>query len=169
MFGNGLRLVLLLGLLALGLFQLSAGSPFGWVMLFAALMLVVGHFRHGTLSAAHRAYATADFSRLRKLLAQITRPDLLRPQDRAQYEFLSGVISQQDGEHATALRQFSAALAGPLRTQDVRGMVYLHAAEVSLATGDVTAARSAAELARQHSQGQPTLDAISRLEQRLSS
>jgi hypothetical protein len=169
MFGNGLRLVLLLGLLALGLFQISVGSPFGFVMLFAALMLVVGHFRHGTLFAAHKAYRNADFSRLRKLLAQISRPELLRPQDRAQYEFLSGVISQQDGDSATALRQFSAAPEGRLRTRELRGIVHLHSAEVSLAAGEVTAARSSAELARKYSRDQPTLDAISRFEQRLGS
>jgi uncharacterized membrane-anchored protein len=164
MYGTRGRFILIAMALGLGILQLRAGSALGWLTLAAVPLLVWGQFRHGTVFAAYRAYRKGDYARLHALLAQVSRPELLRAQDRAYYDFLLGVDAQRQGDLPTARDAFQAALQGPLRTRNMVGVVHLHLARVALDAGDSAAARTHVESARQYAHRDSTLDDVARVE-----
>ena len=164
MYGTRGRFVLIAVALGLGSLQLRAGSALGWITLAAVPLLVWAHVRHGTVFAASLAYRKGDYARLRALLAQMRRPDLLRAQDRAYYDFLRGADAQQRGDLPAARDAFQAALQGPLRTRNMIGIVHLHLARVALAAGDPAAARAHAESAREYAHRDATLADVARVE-----
>lgn len=158
------RFILIAMALGLGIHQLRTGSALGWITLAAVPLLVWGHLRYGTVFAAYRAYCRGDYARLHALLAQVSRPELLRAQDRAYYDFLRGIDAQQQGDVPTARDAFRAALQGPLRTRNMIGVVHLHLARVALDAGDPAAARAHVQSARQYAHRDATLDDVARLE-----
>lgn len=164
MYGTRSRFVLIAVALGLGIFQLRAGSALGWLTLAAVPLLAWSHFRHGTVFAAFLAYRKADYARVHRLLAQVRRPELLRAQDRAYYDFLHGVDAQRQGDYAAARDAFQAALQGPLRTRNMIGIVHLHLARAALAAGDADAARAHVQSARAYAHRDATLEEIARVE-----
>jgi hypothetical protein len=169
MYGTRGRLILIVVALGLGILQLWAGSALGWITLAAVPFLVWAQFRHGPVFTAFWAYRKGDYARLHALLAQVSRPGLLRAQDRAYYDFLRGADAQHQGDLTTARDAFHAALQGPLRTRNMVGIVHLHLAQVASEAGDPAAARAHVESARQYAHRNSTLQDVARVDAALSS
>jgi uncharacterized membrane-anchored protein len=153
------RLVLIVIGLALGGSQVVAGQARGWFVIAAAALLVLGHFRHGTVWLAFRAYRGGDVEGMERRLRQVRDPARLRKQDRAYYEFLAGVAAQGRGDLGGARAHLTAAATGRLRTDNMRSIVQCHLAEVALASGDSDGAREHLDAARRLSHA-PAVDRV---------
>jgi hypothetical protein len=141
MFSPVMRLLLIMTGLALGALQIARGQAAGWFLVVAAALLAYGYFRYGTVWLAFRAYRRGHLEVVERRLRQVRDPARLRPQDRAYYEFLAGVVAQGRGELDRARVHLTAAASGRLRTDNVRSIVQCHLAEVALASGDGAGAR----------------------------
>src|SRR5215470_6370727 len=125
-------------LLAAGL--LAAGQPTGWLFIGPVALLAYGYVRYGPMVLAFQAYAKEDWSRLEGLLRQVWRPDWLRAQDRAYFEFLQGALAATRGDAVAARRHFTLADPAQLRTDHIRCVLECHRAHAALAAGDRAAA-----------------------------
>lgn len=136
MFGlatRGLLLVMCVVMTALGLRQ---GNWWPYVFGPAALLLVYGYFRYGAVQLAFQAHLRGRDKDVERFLAQTKYPDLLRPSDRAYFEFLHGMLAAGKGEHAVAKAHLERAAKGPLRTDNMRSVICCHLAAIAIAEGD---------------------------------
>ena len=148
--------------------QLRAGSWFGWVLLSGPLLLTWGYLRYGTVRAAFQAHLRGDEEGVGRLLGQTRLPALLRPQDRTYFEFLSGTVAQRQGNLPAARAHFSRAGLGPLRTDNMRSVIFCHLAAVEIADEQPRAAVENLEKARGCPHRAETNDMIAQLEARLA-
>ena len=126
--------------LAIAAALLATGEPFGWLFVGQVLLLAYGYVRYGPMVIAFRAYHERDWSRLESLLAEVRRPEWLRPQDRAYFDFLRGVTARVRGDVAAARQHLAAVDPSRLRSDHIRCVLECHRAGVALESGDRAAA-----------------------------
>lgn len=152
----------------LGILLIRAGSTGGWLLFAVPPLLYWGKQRSGPMVLAFHAYSAGDLTRMRQLLAEVRAPDRLRAQERAYFEFLTGVDAQDRHDYFRAIEHFRAALRGPLRTANMVGIAHLHLAEVSSAAGDPVAAQESLAAAREKVHRQPTIALLRQVEARIA-
>jgi hypothetical protein len=167
MFSPPVRLLLATLALAFGVWGLMRGEPVGWALMGAAVLLVVGYFRHGTVYAAFRASAAGDQERARNLLAGTRYPHLLGAQDRAYYHWIRGGIAAHDGNAEHARAELVTAAGGALRTDNDRCIVHYQLGEVALAIGNREAAREYLRQAREFRHRPQADELLDSLDERL--
>jgi hypothetical protein len=113
-----------------------------------ALFLIWGYFRYGAIQLAFQAHLRGRDADVERFLRQTRYPDLLRPSDRAYFEFMHGMLAAAKGEHATAKAHLERAAKGPLRTDNMRSVICCHLAAIAIAEGDKAAAGKQLEQAR---------------------
>jgi hypothetical protein len=123
-------------------------QPAGWLVFAVPLLLAWGYVRYGPMVLAFRAYHTRDWPRLERLLADVRRPEWLRPQDRSYFEFLRGASALARGEAAVARTHLAAVDARHLRTDHIRCVLECQRAEAAWALGDPAAAAAHVTTAR---------------------
>ncbi len=128
MFSNPVRLVLILGCVGWGLYQVLRGDLTGLVVVAAGCMFAYGYFRYGTVWLAFRAARAGDLERTARLLSQTRHPERLSSQQRAYFELASGIVEANHGHDEVAAQHLRAALDHELRTENDRCI-----AEVALA------------------------------------
>jgi hypothetical protein len=145
------RMALILFTLGFGAFQIAQGraTP-GAIWLAAAVLLVYGYVRHGTVWLAFRALRAGNSKRAEALLDQIAFPDWLQSQHRAYYEFFRGTLAAARDDWEAARGHLATALKHKLRTDNDRSMVECVFAAALLCTGDRPGAREHLELARSY-------------------
>jgi hypothetical protein len=156
-----LRFAFVAASLALGAVGLCGGFSWAWLWLTAAVLLVVGYFRGGTVWLAWRAWRNGDVALAQRRLAQTHHPNRLSPYQRAYYEWLQGEIHRMRNDLPAARRHFTAAAEGGLRTGKDRALAYTRLAETELTAGEVGAARAAIARARMLS-SMPFVEALLR-------
>ena len=134
--------------LVLGAVLLAAGQPVGWLFVGQVALLAYGYARYGPVALAFQAYHRQDWARLAALLGEVRRPEWLRPQDRAYFEFLRGVLAMCHGDVGSARRHLAAADAARLRTDHIRCVLECHRADAALAAGERAAAAAHLAAAR---------------------
>lgn len=137
MFSPWVRIALVAVGLLLGVRELEDGNAAGWVPIGAALLLLYGHVRYGTVRWAFEAVRRgADGERVRRRLAGTMFPRLLNAQSRAYYVWLRGGIALKDGDADGARRDLREAFSGRLRTPRDRALVALTLARMEREAGD---------------------------------
>ena len=165
MLPRNVRLALIVGLAAFGLFRLTTGSPSGWLFIAAAASFAVGLVLHGPVMLAYRSVVTGDLKRAASLLSEIRDPATLRRQDRAYFHWVSGQLAAAAGRHREAYQHFAAASPSALRTDHIRAATECALAEAALGLGDVPLARSHLGKARSlpfRSSLTPAIEALAR-------
>jgi len=116
MYTTPVRFAIVALALAVSVMALAWGEwPIALLFLTAALLMVAGYFRNGTLWLASRAYRRQDLDKAERLLSQIKAPHLLQRRARPYYHFLSGILTFRDGRHEEAEPHLTQALSqGPL-------------------------------------------------------
>lgn len=148
MYSRALRVVVSLVCAVGGLWALRNQSPAAWPLLAAALLLLSGYWRYGTVWLAWRAFTRGDLDAVERLIANIRRPERLDSQQRAYYEWLRGELARRTEESEKAVQHFEAAVHGQLRSDRDRAFGYSRLAEATLAVGKVSQARLAIASAR---------------------
>lgn len=164
MFGLPTRILLISLLAAVAFLQIRAGHWVGWVAIAGALLLVWGYLRYGTIHAAFQAHLKGDDEAVVQLLAQTKVTAFLRPQDRTYFDFLSGTVAQKQGKLEAARESFQRAGLGPLRTDNMRSVIYCHLAAVEIAAERPQAAAENLEKARACPHRAETDEMIAQLE-----
>lgn len=100
------------------------------------VLLVWGYFRYGAIQLAFQAHLRGKDADVERFLRQTKYPDLLRPSDRAYFEFLHGMLAATKGDHPTAKAHLERAAKGPLRTDNMRSVICCHLAAIAIAEGD---------------------------------
>jgi hypothetical protein len=132
----------------LGALGLRGGFWWAWLWFTAAVLLVIGYWRGGTVWLAWRAFRKGDLGLVERRLAQVHYPNRLSPYQRAYYEWLQGELRRARGDIPAARRHFTAAAQGGLRTANDRALAYSRLAEAELTAGDLDAARATIARAR---------------------
>jgi hypothetical protein len=149
MFSPWIRLLLIASGFLLGIHFLERGQASGWLPIGAAVLLVVGHIRNGTVYWAFQAIRRGgDVERARRRLAHTMFPRLLNAHNRAYHAWLTGGFALHDQEYETARERLEAAFTGRLRTPRDRAGVALTLARLELEIGAGEAARRWVEVAR---------------------
>ena len=154
-------------LLTLATFQLRAGSWYGWLLLAGPVLLIWSYLRYGTVRDAFQAHLRGDEDEVVRLLGQMRFTALLRPQDKAYFEFLSGTVAQRVGNHRAAREHFSRSERGPLRTDNMRSVIFCHLAAIEIEEGRPKEATAQLQRARECPHQPATDNMIAALEQRL--
>ena len=166
MFSLPVRLFLVVGNATLGAYFLSRGDrAIGWLLLFGAAAGIWGYFRHGAIRVAFQAYCKADVRRMRRHLRTTIAATLSR-QYRAYYDWLSSVLSIEEGNFTEARERLRAALEGPLRTESARATVLCLLAQTEIELGNVERAESHLREARRLRPRDDVAAVISQLEKR---
>src|SRR5690606_12597421 len=71
--------------------------------------LIWSHYREGTVFIAKQAFQKKDYEKVRRLLADIKKPEYLRKGRRNYYEFMCGNIALKGEDYITAERHFQIA------------------------------------------------------------
>ncbi len=121
--------------LVFGVWRLLEGDTFGWLSIIAAVLLVVGHFRYGTVWLAFKLAQLGRLESAKKLLLQVKRPQYLSIESRTYYNFLFGAILKDEAKNAEAEVHLRSALAGRLRTNNDVASAQLTLAETLCALG----------------------------------
>ena len=169
MFSPTIRLFLVVAGLIGGILRIASDEPAGWMLIAGAALLAYGYFRYGTVWLAFQAYRRGDIATVERRLRQINDPARLRPQDRAYYEFLSGVAAQHRADLDSAHAHLSAVSAEHLRTDNIRSVLECHRAEVAFERGNLDGARRHLDAASQLRHGPAIDDAIKALQTKLMS
>jgi uncharacterized protein HemY len=151
MFTPTIRVLLILGCLLLGAWDLRRGSVTGWLLLVAGVLLAFGYFRYATIWLAWKALKAGDVGRCKSLLEKVPSTTSLTAESRAYYEMAHGYIAAEEQSWASARGHFQAALSGPLRTANDRSLAACQLAAVSVRLGDIEGARNYLEMARKQS------------------
>ena len=163
-----IRLVLVAAATIFGALRVSRGAASGWLYLVAAAVLAVAFLREGPIWLAMRAYRRGDIAGVRRLTGQVSRADWLRPQSRAYYDWLQGVVAADAGDLVRARSALAAAAAGPLRTSNDVSVVHSLLAELALKADDRTSAAAHLAEARRRPHRAALDPALQALEQQLS-
>ena len=155
-------------MLILSTLLLRSGSWFGWVVLSGPILLLWGYLRYGTVHAAFQAHLQGDEDGVVRLLGQTRFTTLLRPQDKAYFEFLSGTVAQRLGSLRAAREHFLRAGQGPLRTDNMRSVIHCHLAAIDIEEGSPEQAATQLQLARDCPHRPATEQMIAALEERLA-
>jgi hypothetical protein len=148
MFPLAIRVPLIVLTLAFGIYHLPSSPTRGAVYLFACALLVVGHFRYGTVWFAFRAFRRGNLPKARRLLARVRNPDHLSSRFRAYYDWMQGAFAIDDGEPEKAIDLLDRAFTGGLQTDHARCGVALLMATALLDMGDRETATEVLERAR---------------------
>jgi len=147
MFPPLIRLLLIILSIVVSVVTLVQGNELWFLYLAVAFFLVLDHFKCGSIWLAFQAYRKQDFEKVRKHISSTTRPEWLRPSNKAYYHFLSGVISILDKDFKKAKESFLLAVNGKLRTNHLKSVTYCILADTSLHLGELEEARTFLEKA----------------------
>jgi hypothetical protein len=134
------RILCALASIVLAILLLRSGKPGGGLLFAVPPLLAWGYVRYGPIAAAFHAYHARDWRRLKRLLSEVRQPEWLRPQDRAYFEFMSGVLAQVRGDVDEARARLSAVDAAHLRNDHMRCVLECRRAEAAITAGDRMAA-----------------------------
>jgi len=152
----------------MGALSLKAGNWWGWIFTSAAVLLIWGYLRYGTIHVAFQAHLRGEDAAVERYLAQTRFPGFLRPSDRSYFDFLSGIVAVQKGEHTRAREHFDRAVLGPLRTDNMRSVIFCHLAAIAIAEDDPKLAAAHLEKAKSTPHRSETDEMIAKLEKSLA-
>jgi len=142
------RLVLVVAALAAGTLVLASGRWSGLVFLVAAGLLIWGHFRIGPVRMAYRALQSDQHERAARLIDKVEAPERLKDRERAQYNYVVGMLAGERGDMTTAEKHLDLAMSGPSAKPNDRAQVACYLAETALRYGDTANARRQLDRAR---------------------
>jgi RimJ/RimL family protein N-acetyltransferase len=142
------RLVLIFILVALGMLFVEVKTSYALLVWLGAILVLVGHFRTGTVWLAFRRFRKGDLEGARRLLGSVRYPRWLNAQHRAYHDWMRGALALKDDLPAEAVRHLDRASVGRLRTENTRCGVFLTLAEALLELGEREKAREVVEAAR---------------------
>lgn len=131
-----IRLILIFVLFAGGIVALFSDPYLAIVLWAVSLVLILGHLRHGSMIGVLRALGQGRSDKAERLLAEISRPDLLSRRYRAYYHFARGLLATQRKEHETVKVAFNKALEIGLKGRQERAVSYLSLARVAYTEKD---------------------------------
>lgn len=134
------RILCALASTVLAITLLRSEKPGGWLLFAVPPLLAWGYVRYGPMVVAFRAYHARDWQKLERLLAEVRRPEWLRPQDRTYFDFMRGVLAQVRGDVDEARARLSAVNAAHLRNDHMRCVLECRRAEAAIEAGDRVAA-----------------------------
>jgi hypothetical protein len=148
MFPPLIRLLLIILSIVAFVVTLVQGKSTWVLFLVATFFLVSENFKGGSIWLAYQAYRKQNFEKVRKYISSTTRPEWLRPSNKAYYHFLSGVISSLDKDFKKAKESFLLTVNGEPRTDHLKCVTYCLLADTSLHLGDLEEARTFLENAQ---------------------
>ena len=148
MFTAPIRLALFAVCIGLGVYGLYTGQATAWAYLLAAVLLVYGHFRYGPVWLAWRAVRNNDLERAKRLLAGVSNPGSLRPDQSAYFSFAQGLVALNEGDLGAAVEHLTKASEGKLRTSNDRSLAVMYLSAAKFDLGEQDAARALLEKAR---------------------
>ncbi len=144
-----LRLTIVALLLLAGAWLVARlGQPAGWLLLYGAGVVAWNYWRVGTVWLAFAAYRRNDLERVRALLEQVRRPDVLRFRPRVYYHWLTGMMLAAQHRVSDAQRALARVPVSALRNDADRGALLCQLADLSLQLNDPAEARALVERAR---------------------
>lgn len=108
----------------------------------AALVVLWGHWRYGSVFAAWQALLKEDRDKARRLLAGTPRPTFLARRHRAYFHWVQGLLLAHDRETGAAREHLEQALQGPLRSTSNEALLRAQLAELEIGAGRWSAAES---------------------------
>ena len=143
----------------------SGEGPLAFVFGLGAVLLVVGHFRYGSVQAAFRAVARKDLARAQKLIEATRAPQLLSARHRSYFHWVHAALAEGRGDLPGARDRLQRVLALPLRSPNDRTLAWCTLARLHHELGDRDAARQALAEASGHARGTRAAALVAKLEQ----
>jgi len=142
MFSLPVRIVIVLVAASYGGYKLTNGDQSGNLLLAAAAIFFIGHFRYGPIRPAFMAMRRGQIDVAQKHIATIKFPSLLSPQSRAYLHWIHGVIAAQDTNNLLhAEEQMRLALDGAIRTSHDRCLATATLAQIVAQNSDLERAQ----------------------------
>lgn len=93
MFTLPVRIFIVVAGSAYGIYKIANGYVSGYVLLFAAPLIVLGYFRYGAIRPACKAMERGDLDVARKHIETIKFPNLLSAQSKAYFHWINAVLA----------------------------------------------------------------------------
>lgn len=113
------------------------------------VLLVRGYFKDGTVVLAAKAFRNKDYQKAETLLKEVPNPDYLRKKRRGYYEFIYGNIELQKQNYAEAETHFQIASRFPLASENDKGIILVHLANINLRKKEYQRVRAYVERAKE--------------------
>lgn len=108
-----------------------AGFGQSWYVFLGAGLLLLAHFKFGSVYSAFRHLQKGDFEKADNMISQIRRPEWLAKSTKGYYYLVKGLIAMNDKEFDTSKLLLRKALEHRLRTDNDQGLVLLNMAHIS--------------------------------------
>ena len=133
MFTPLVRILLIIGSIAMGIYFHKIGDSFNAIMLLiCAGLFAYSYFKYGTVYTAFQALKKEDYKKAEKLISKIKNPEILSKGQKNYYHFSTGIIASHHEDWDTSYIELSKALEIGLRTKNDTSIVLLNLANVEL-------------------------------------
>ncbi|MEM7104192.1 MAG: hypothetical protein AAF502_13725 [Bacteroidota bacterium] len=102
-----------------------------WYVFIAVVLLLLAHFKYGSVWPAFRALQKGDFDKAEDIIHQVKRPDWLAKSAKGYYFLVKGLIAMNEKEFEESKQFLRKALETGLRTENDQGLVLLNMAHIS--------------------------------------
>ena len=131
MFGKKFRIVMGVFCFVLGCILISSGMLIEGLLEFSLILLVTyGYFRYGTVWKAFQSIKKNNFTKAKKELSQITKPDLLSKSQKGYYYWALGLIELKNNDLHLAEEYIKKALDFGVRTENDFAIINLNLAQI---------------------------------------
>ncbi len=131
MFSNSLRLILIIISLLFGVYQFFKGELYsGYLFLVAALFLIYGFFRYGSVWSAFQQIKNSKNTKVENLVNSVKYPNLLSNQQKAYYFFTKAVLEQDKNNLDEAEFFYIQAIEKGLKTSNDEAIANLNLAHI---------------------------------------
>ncbi len=114
-----------------------------------AALVVRSYYKDGTVVLAARAFKNNDYDKAERLLKQVINPDYLRKKRRGYYEFILGNIALKKQDMEAAETHFQISSRFPLSSENDKGIILMHLANINLRKKDFKRVRAYVERAKE--------------------
>lgn len=132
-----------------------------------AVLVIRSHFKDGTVALAAKAFKNGQLEKAEALLAEIKNPDYLRRRRRGYYEFILANIALQNKNFESAETHFQIATRFPFSSENDKGIVLMHLANINLRKKDYTRVRAYIDRAKDLRTGQRVQSIIQKIEKEI--
>lgn len=131
------------------------------------VLVVRSHFKDGTVVLAAKAFRQGNYDKAEVLLNEIRNPDYLRRKRRGYYEFILANIALQRREFDDAEIHFQIATRFPLSSENDKGLVLMHLANLNLRKKDYRRVRAYVDRAKEMRTGERVKNIIKKIEKEI--
>lgn len=135
---------------------------------FLLAFVIWSHIKHSSVLMASKYYKNKDYSKTKKILAEVTHPERLAKSRRGYYEFMQGNIALREEDYDKAEYHFQVASRYPVGGKNEQSYVLIHLANLALRKKDKERAAAYVKIAKDLASSARSKEIITKIEKEIA-